>query len=91
MIVRRLRIHGMVQGVWFRAWTVRTAREIGVTGWVRNRDDGSVEALAIGEPRAVEGFIATCHEGPPKARVERVDVEEADAEPLDSFEQRGTA
>ncbi|MBV9840782.1 MAG: acylphosphatase [Sphingomonadaceae bacterium] len=90
MIARKLRIHGTVQGVWFRDWAVRTARSLAIKGWVRNREDGTVEALAIGEPEAIERFTAACHEGSPKSRVERVDIEEAEAERLDGFELRAT-
>ncbi|WP_374598875.1 acylphosphatase [Sphingosinicella sp.] len=74
---RRLRIHGRVQGVWFRAWTLETAQGLGLDGWVRNRIDGTVEALAVGSDEAIEKLIAACHEGPPAAKVERVEVEEA--------------
>ena len=89
MTARRLRIVGTVQGVRYRDWTVRTARSLGLTGWVRNRADGSVEALAIGEREAVDRLIAACREGSPNAVVERVDVEEAEDEPLSGFAQRG--
>ena len=74
---RRLRIHGRVQGVWFRAWTLETAQGLGLDGWVRNRTDGTVEALAVGAPDDIEKLIAACHEGPPAAKVVRVEVEEA--------------
>jgi acylphosphatase len=67
-------IHGMVQGVWYRAWTVDMARETGVSGWVRNCDDGTVETVAQGDKVAVTQFIERLHEGPPLARVSRVDV-----------------
>ena len=90
MIARRLRITGKVQGVWFRGWAVRTATSLGLTGWVRNRRDRSVEALAIGEPDALERFAAACHEGPSRAAVERVCIEEAQIEALAEFEQRET-
>jgi acylphosphatase len=76
-VARRLRIHGRVQGVWFRAWTLETAQGLDLDGWVRNRTDGTVEALAVGSADAVEKLIAACHEGPPAAKVERVEVEEA--------------
>ena len=91
MIARSLRIYGKVQGVWYRAWATRTAQELGLTGWVRNRSDGTVEALAIGEPDTVERFIAACREGSPKSQVERVEIEEVEPEALDGFEQRRTA
>jgi acylphosphatase len=85
MIARRLRIEGRVQGVFFRDWTVETARRLGLSGWVRNRRDGSVEVLAIGDEAAVERLIAACHEGPPHARVDRVGVEPADVETAGGF------
>lgn len=68
----RVRIHGRVQGVWFRGWTIREARRHGLAGWVRNRLDGSVEALFSGSEEAVETMIAACHRGPPAARVRSV-------------------
>ncbi|MCC7272994.1 MAG: acylphosphatase, partial [Alphaproteobacteria bacterium] len=66
-IAARLRIAGRVQGVWYRAWTVETAQALGLRGWVRNRADGSVEALLIGPAAAVDAMAARCRQGPPKA------------------------
>ncbi|MGC6329157.1 acylphosphatase [Rhizorhabdus sp. FW153] len=74
-VARRVRITGKVQGVWFRAWTVQQATELGLDGWVRNRLDGSVEALVSGAPAKVEAFIERCHSGSPASRVDRVEVE----------------
>ena len=71
-VVRRLIIHGRVQGVFYRAWTVETAQELGLVGWVRNRRDGTVEAFVQGEEAAVELFVERAHEGSAYARVERV-------------------
>ncbi len=68
-------VHGMVQGVWFRAWTRDLAREMGVSGWVRNRPDGGVEILARGERKQVEQFLDRLHDGPPLARVARIDTD----------------
>ncbi len=77
MIVRkRLHITGRVQGVAFRASTVATARVLGLSGWVANRADGSVEAVAEGNDADVAAFVRWCHHGPPAARVARVDVAE---------------
>jgi acylphosphatase len=74
-IARRVRIEGRVQGVWYRGWTVAEADRRGLAGWVRNRQDGSVEALFVGEAAAVADMIEACRRGPPAARVERVAVE----------------
>jgi acylphosphatase len=90
-MTRRLRIHGRVQGVFYRGWSVAAARALGLRGWVRNRRDGSVEMLVQGDAEQVGAMIARCREGPPAARVERVEIAEDDAEaPLD-FEERPTA
>ena len=74
----RLRITGRVQGVGYRAWAMQMAARLGVRGWVRNRSDGSVEALVIGEDGAVDRMIEACREGPFGARV--ADVAAGDAE-----------
>jgi acylphosphatase len=78
-IRRRAVVHGRVQGVFFRGTTEDEARRAGVDGWVRNRPDGSVEAVFEGETAAVEQLVAFCRSGPPWAEVTRVDVVE---EPL---------
>ncbi len=70
----RLYISGRVQGVFFRAETQRTARNLKLTGWVRNMEDGRVEALLEGEDLSVDQMVAWCHQGPPAARVDHVDV-----------------
>ena len=69
----RVRVYGMVQGVWFRAWTAREAISLGLDGWVRNRIDGTVEALFQGPEAAVEEMILRCRVGPPAARVDRLE------------------
>jgi len=74
-VSRRIRVTGRVQGVWYRGWTVDQARSLGLSGWVRNRRDGSVEILAEGPDDALTELVRRCHEGPPAARVERVEVE----------------
>jgi len=86
---RRVLVHGRVQGVFFRGATQRRARALGVAGWVRNRADGSVEAVFEGARDAVEAALAFCREGPPGARVERVDVREEAPEGLGGFDVRG--
>ena len=69
MIARNIRIEGQVQGVCFRDWAVEAARAIGVSGWVRNRRDGSVEVFTLGEPELVERFVDRLREGAPASRV----------------------
>jgi acylphosphatase len=72
------RITGRVQGVWFRAWTMDNAGELGLSGWVRNRRDGSVEALFAGEAKDVDEMLRRCHDGPPQAQVDAVEPAPAD-------------
>lgn len=92
MIARRVVVRGRVQGVGFRYAALEFAQAAGVTGWVRNRRDGTVEALVQGDAAAVEAVVAWCRRGPPAARVTDVDVAEA---PTDascaSFALRATA
>jgi acylphosphatase len=73
IICRRLRIRGRVQGVGYRDWAMRAARAQGLNGWIRNRSDGSVEALVCGEAGAVESFVEASREGPVAARVDAID------------------
>ena len=86
----RLRIEGRVQGVWYRAWTQGEAQKRGLTGWVRNRSNGSVEALVSGPADAVDSLIAACHQGPPAARVDRVDVTSDSDDGTVGFQTRPT-
>ena len=67
-------VRGRVQGVYFRASTQREAKRLGLTGWVRNRQDGGVEMCVEGEEEELKELIAWAHKGPTAARVERVDV-----------------
>lgn len=76
-IAIKVRIHGKVQGVWYRGWTEGEANRLGLHGWVRNRIDGTVEALFVGDDTQIETMLALCHEGPPAARVEKVVTEPA--------------
>ncbi len=69
-----IRIRGRVQGVYYRASMVQAAAKAGLVGWVKNCEDGSVESIAEGSRGAVESLLAWCRQGPPGARVERVDV-----------------
>jgi len=87
---RRLVITGVVQGVWYRGSMVAKANQLGVTGWVRNRRDGSVEAVVSGRSEQVEAILDWARRGPPGARVVRVAVEPAEGRFL-GFEQRPTA
>ncbi|MFN3751587.1 MAG: acylphosphatase [Thiobacillus sp.] len=87
MQTRHLRIHGRVQGVGFRVSMRLEAERLGVSGWVRNTADGKVEAVVQGPAEAVDALIAWAHQGPPLARVERVEVSAA-AGTYRGFEQR---
>ena len=90
-IARHLVIHGRVQGVWYRGWAVDTARSLGLAGWVRNRRDGTVEAVVQGDREAVERFVALARDGPPSASVERIEASDEETAVLSGFEQRPTA
>ena len=85
---RRAVVHGEVQGVFFRDSTKRIATERGVAGWVRNRPDGAVEAVVEGPLDGVDAVIEFMRDGPTRARVERVDVEQEPPEGLTGFEVR---
>lgn len=86
----RVRISGRVQGVWFRAWTEHRARELGLAGWVRNRSDGSVEALFSGPAETVNAMIESCRDGPPAARVTAVETTPAEAPDTPGFRTLAT-
>ena len=88
MIRRRVRVHGQVQGVFFRDSTRERAEAAGVAGWARNCGDGTVEAVFEGASDAVEALVRWAHEGPRDAAVERVDVSEEEPEGLRGFEVR---
>jgi acylphosphatase len=91
MKVRLVRIRGRVQGVWYRAWAVEEATRRGLRGWIRNRRDGSVEALLAGEDAKVEDMILACRQGPPLAKVDSISSEAAVGDPPEGFQQRATA
>jgi acylphosphatase len=77
---RRVHVAGRVQGVWFRESCRDRALAAGVSGWVRNLDDGRVEVVLEGPAAAVDDVVAWCRRGPPRARVDRVD--RVDEEPV---------
>ena len=79
MNARHLRIEGRVHGVGYRDWLVREASRLGLYGWVRNRLDGSVEAVVAGDEAAVRALLSSCRRGPALARVDR--ITESFAEP----------
>ena len=86
---RHVVVYGFVQGVGFRFGVERAANARGVSGWVRNRPDGAVEAVFEGEPDDVEALVAFCRQGPRGAAVERVDVEKELPEGLSGFHVAG--
>jgi acylphosphatase len=85
---RHVRVTGRVQGVFFRAWTRDEARRLRVSGWVRNCPDGSVEAHLQGDEAVVQSLIDKLRDGPPGARVDRVETRDAEPENLSGFEVR---
>jgi len=82
MVTRRLTIHGRVQGVFYRGWSVAAARSLGLNGWVRNRRDGSVEAVFAGDEQAVAEMVKLCRRGPDAARVASVEEQPAGPDEL---------
>jgi acylphosphatase len=91
MNARRLVIRGRVQGVGYRYALLDAAAALGVSGWVRNRRDGSVEALVQGDPAQIDAIVAWCRQGPPAARVSEVEVLATVGEAQSGFELRPTA
>jgi acylphosphatase len=86
----RVVVSGRVQGVWFRAWTEREAKALGLDGWVRNRRDGSVEAVIAGADEAVAAMLEALHDGPDLARVDAVERYPHDEPVAPGFEVRPT-
>ncbi len=85
----QLNITGRVQGVYFRAYTQKQAVKLGITGYVRNQPDGSVEVIASAEEKKLEHFISWCHRGPIMAKVRQVEIKEpSSAEKFSQFEIR---
>ncbi len=83
-------ISGRVQGVWYRGWTVEQARSRGVAGWVRNRADGTVEALFYGPQETVRTMIEACRQGPPAARVDAIRETPGEVPEGEGFQQLPT-
>ena len=90
-VAKRVHYSGRVQGVGYRAWAIETAARLGLRGWVRNRRDGTVEALVIGDEDRVAAMIEACRDGPFAARVTEVAVSEAADDGSDRFRPRATA
>jgi len=89
-ISHHLRVYGHVQGVFFRESMYRKAQQLGITGWVRNRRDGTVEAMIQGAPEAVSAMIEWARTGPELARVEGVEISTGSGE-YNDFERLDTA
>ena len=88
-VTHHLKIHGYVQGVFFRESMCRMAQQLGVTGWVRNRHDGTVEATVQGSPGAIDLIIEWAKSGPEQAQVDEVEISTGSGEFAD-FEKLGT-
>ncbi|HUB96130.1 MAG TPA: acylphosphatase [Stellaceae bacterium] len=89
-IAVRMTVEGRVQGVGYRVWAVGEATRLGLRGWVRNRRDGSVEALLIGAPDSVDAMVEACRHGPRAARVARLSRESATDDGTQGFHERAT-
>lgn len=83
-------IKGRVQGVFYRNWTIENATQLGLKGWVRNRRDGSVEALLSGKAEAVDEMLQRCRRGPPDAMVTALDANPSNEDPGSGFERKPT-
>jgi acylphosphatase len=87
---KRILVRGQVQGVFYRNWTVETAKRLGISGWVRNLRSGEVEILAAGDPAALDALVRECRNGPPAAVVEELLASESETEPPAGFTKRPT-
>lgn len=88
--IRRIVVRGRVQGVGFRAFVEHEATRRGLGGWVRNRCDGTVEAMFAGSAAAVDAMLEACRKGPPGSRVEGIDAQEGSAADLAASDQSAT-
>lgn len=86
----QVRIEGRVQGVWYRGWAVQEAMRRGLSGWVRNRSDGSVEAVFAGPELDVDAMVEQCRQGPPSAVVTRLTFRPTDPPERQGFHALGT-
>jgi acylphosphatase len=86
----RLRVEGRVQGVGYRYWAVEAARRLGLAGWVRNRRDGAVEILALGDAAALKSFTEACRQGPRAAVVTALERYTAEDDGSVGFEEQAT-
>lgn len=86
----RVRLHGRVQGVWYRRWAEERAGDLGLDGWVRNRRDGTVEAVFSGPAEDVDRMVRLCRAGPPHAQVEEMAVLDEPVLDAPGFEVRET-
>jgi len=84
----RIRIEGFVQSVGYRHFAMEEARRLGIDGWIRNRADGTVEALASGTTKAVEAFVAACMRGPEGSRIKNVELHNAEPPADTGFHRR---
>jgi acylphosphatase len=89
-LTKHIRVFGRVQGVGYRNWTVATAKIMNLTGWVRNRKDGTVEIVACGQSGEMKRFIDACHKGPSNAKVETLRILDGIDEDFKEFEQSET-
>lgn len=87
-VALQVRVTGLVQGVFFRAWAQQQADELGVRGWIRNASDGSVEGHLEGDKSAVQQLVERLHQGSPSAKVSKVEVQVTDPEGTERFEVR---
>ena len=87
-VTKRVTVHGHVQGVFYRNWAVENARELDLRGWVKNVDDGTVEALLCGDGPAVEEMLRRMHKGSLRADVARVEARNVDETCGEGFEKR---
>lgn len=85
---QRMIVSGKVQGVGYRNWTIWTANALGVTGWVRNVQDGRVEIMASGDDKALDAMVEACRQGPMLARVDDIEVEAVGQIHLKGFNKR---